>query len=259
MAAAPTSTFATARDTVLQNGEIESPEAPDSSYVEDISAALSQTENRVAAGASLEESHPQGPDVPVAPANAYSPDDAAVELVPDVSFVRDARRQAFWRSPMVRVLLTLLALALTVLLAFQFAVQQRDALASLEPRLKPVLQSVCEVLGCKVGPVRKIEALVIDSSTFNKVSDRVYRLSFSIKSTAVIAVAMPSLEVTLTDTQDQAVIRRVLTPLQFGMVSGLLGPGGEFSGAVTLQLTPLEAGSETARRIAGYRLLAFYP
>jgi Protein of unknown function (DUF3426) len=159
-------------------------------------------------------------------------------------------------------LLALLGLLLLTLLALQFAVQQRDRLAVLEPRLKPTLQMICDVLACHVGPVRQIEAIVIDSSSFNKVNDSVYSLSFAIKNTAATTVAMPSLEVTLTDTQDQAVIRRVLTPVQFGMASGLLAASAEFSGSLTLQLTPLETprdAGNVSRRIAGYRLLAFYP
>ena len=216
-------------------------ETADSSNVEEVVAALKTTDDSLAA-------------VPLA--------DAPEEAPADVSFVRDARRQAFWRRPLVRVLLVLLALLLMVLLALQWVVQQRDRLAVFEPRLKPALQMVCEVLACNVGPVRQIEAIVIDSSSFNKINDSVYRLSFAIKNTVAIEVAMPSLEVTLTDTQDQAVIRRVLAPVQFGMTSGLLGARAEFSGALTLQLTPLEAlrdAGNLSRRIAGYRLLAFYP
>jgi len=180
----------------------------------------------------------------------------------DVSFVRDARRQAFWRRPVVRTLLGCFAFLLIIFLLLQLAVQQRDRLAAFEPGLKPALQTVCEVLTCSVGPLHQIEAIVIDGSSFNKVNESVYRLTFSIKNTATFAVAMPSLEVTLTDTQDQAVIRRVLAPAQFGMVSGLLGASAEFSGALTMQLTPPEAsrdGGSVSRRIAGYRLLAFYP
>ena len=229
---------AAAADPDLQSASSGVLEAQDASYVEEVSAALKTSDDSLAA-----EPPPQVPDA----------------IPADVSFVRDARRQAFWRKPAVRVVLALLSLLLTVLLALQFAVQQRDNLSVFEPRLKPALQALCEVLACSVGPVRQIEAIVIDSSSFNKVNDSVYRLSFALKSTAVTTVAMPSLEVTLTDTQDQAVIRRVLTPAQFGVASGLLGAGAEFSGAVTLQLTPAEAGSATARRIAGYRLLAFYP
>jgi len=180
----------------------------------------------------------------------------------DVSFVRDARRQAFWRRPVVRTLLGCFAFLLIIFLLLQLAVQQRDRLAAFEPGLKPALQTVCEVLTCSVGPLHQIEAIVIDGSSFNKVNESVYRLTFLIKNTATFAVAMPSLEVTLTDTQDQAVIRRVLAPAQFGMVSGLLGASAEFSGALTMQLTPPEAsrdGGSVSRRIAGYRLLAFYP
>ena len=220
------------------------PEA-DTSYVQEVAAAFKVSDSPVVAAPVV--------DVPA---------EAADEVPADVSFVRDARRQAFWRRPLVRVLLVVLTLLLLAMLILQLAVQQRDTLAVLEPRVKPALQLVCGLLACNVGPVRQIEAIVIDSSSFNKVNDSVYRLSFTIKNTAATAVAMPSLEVTLTDTQDQAVIRRVLTPAQFGVVSGLLAASAEFSGALTLQLAPLEIPRDTgnvSRRIAGYRLLAFYP
>jgi predicted Zn finger-like uncharacterized protein len=196
----------------------------------------------------------------------------------DVSFVRDARRQAFWRKPVVRLVLGSASVLLTVLLILQVAVMQRDSLAVLEPRLKSVLQILCERLSCRVGPLRQIEAIVIDSSSFNKVNEAgVYRLNFALKNTGAAAVAMPSLEVTLTDSQDQPMLRSVLAPGQFGAGSagGLLAAGAEFSGVLNLQLatnaTPLDstptnlmpsnaaASPSAAMRVAGYRLLAFYP
>ena len=258
-AVAPAAAFAT--DTNLQSTSPSAspPEAADSSYVEDVSAALKSANSTLSVEPLLEVSAPTSAALQD---SIYPPNVPLKEMPADVSFVRDARRQAFWRRPLVRVLLVLLALLLTGLLVLQFAVQQRDRLAVFEPRLKPSLQIVCEMLACKVGAVRQIEAIVIDSSSFNKVNDSVYRLSFLIKNTASAVVAMPSLEVTLTDTQDQAVIRRVLAPAQFGVASGLLGASAEFSGALTLQLTPLEASRDAgsvSRRIAGYRLLAFYP
>jgi predicted Zn finger-like uncharacterized protein len=241
IAAAPAADLAASADAKPTNAGPNTANADDFSYAQEVAAALKSADSPVAA-------------TPLA--------DAPDEVSADVSFVRDARRQAFWRKPLVRALLVLVALLMMVLLALQMAVQQRDKLAVFEPRLKPALQMICEVLACNVGPVRQIEAIVIDSSSFNKVNDSVYALSFAIKNTAATAVAMPSLEVTLTDTQDQAVIRRVLTPAQFGMASGLLGASAEFSGALTLQLTPLETprdAGNVSRRVAGYRLLAFYP
>lgn len=225
----------------LQIASLNSPESADSYYVQDVAAALKESDTPVN-------------DAPLV--------DAPDEIPADVTFVRDARRKALWRRPLVRMMLVFLSLLLMSLLALQLAVQQRDKLAVFEPRLKPALQMICDVLACNVGPMRQIEAIVIDSSSFNKVNDSVYALSFVIKNTTATAVAMPSLEVTLTDTQDQAVIRRVLTPVQFGMPSGLLAASAEYSGALTLQLTPLETprdAGNVSRRVAGYRLLAFYP
>ena len=200
--------------------------------------------------------------------SSEAPSDALDDVPNDVSFVRDARRQAFWRKPLTRVVLGLSALLLLSLLALQVAVMQRDRLAALEPGLKPLLQMLCERLACQVGPVRQIEAIVIDSSSFNKISDAgIYRLSFTLKNAGSAAVAMPSLEVTLTDTQDQPVLRRVLSPAQFSTSNSLLAAGTEFSATLNLQVTsnPSPSPSETAAapgtllRVAGYRLLAFYP
>lgn len=194
------------------------------------------------------------------------PDDAPNDVSSDVSFVRDARRQAFWRKPLTRLVLGLSALLLTGLLVLQAAVMQRDKLAAFEPRLKPALQMLCEHLACNVGPVRQIEAIVIESSSFNKVNDAgVYRLGFALKNTGPAPVAMPSLEVTLTDTQDQPVLRRVLSPAQFNASNSMLAAGADFSSVLSLQIAanPSSADAATAPgaslRVAGYRLLAFYP
>ena len=107
-----------------------------------------------------------------------------------------------------------------------------DSLVAWEPRLKPGLQMLCQRLACTIGPVRQIEAIVIDSSSFNKINESgMYRLSFALKNTGAVSVAMPSLEVTLTDTQDQPVLRRVLSPVQLGAANNMLGASAEFSGA----------------------------
>ncbi len=187
----------------------------------------------------------------------------AADDAKDVSFVRDAKRRAFWRKPGVRVALGLFGIALVVLLVLQVLLQQRDSLAAADPVFKPWLQKLCEQLDCEVAPLRRMESLVIDSSSFNKVSADSYHLTFMLKNSGAVAVAMPSLEVTLTDTQDQALVRRVLTPAQFGSSSGLLGAGADFAGAVVMQV--LGADTQDAStpqgllRIAGYRILIFYP
>ena len=188
----------------------------------------------------------------IAPVASGPADDAAS----DVSFVRDARRQAFWRRRLVRATLVVTSLLLACILALQFAVYQRDALLALEPRLKPWVQQICDLFVCDLGPAQRIDAIVIDSSSFIKTNDSgSYQLSFSIKNSSAAAVAMPWLEVSLTDTQDQAVIRRVLSPEQFGATNRAVGANADFSTALTLQVRP----ELPPLRVAGYRLLAFYP
>ena len=206
---------------------------------------------------------------------AYSDVDSGMPGRPmehDVSFVRDARRKAFWRRPLTRWSLALLSLLLLATLVAQWAIQQRNTLAALEPRLLPALQALCGPLHCEIRPPRHIESLVIDSSTFNRIGPDAYRLSFVLKNTGVTPLEMPSLEVTLTDTQDQAVVRRVLAPAQFGARAPTLAAQSELAGLVIMKVagdagasastpspSPSTSASATSLRVAGYRVLAFYP
>jgi hypothetical protein len=84
-----------------------------------------------------------------------------------VTFVRDARRKAFWRRPGVRLALLLLVLLLAALAA-QVAVQERDRLAPWSPA-RPALQAPVRAAGCKHRARRaSIESIAIDSSGFNR-------------------------------------------------------------------------------------------
>jgi predicted Zn finger-like uncharacterized protein len=172
----------------------------------------------------------------------------------DVSFVRQARRRAFWRRPLVRMLLVLVGLALAALLALQFAYQDRDRLALAQPELRPALQRMCELLQCRLGAPRQIESLVIESSSFNRVRDDTYRLAFTLRNTARVPVAVPAMELTVTDAQDQPIARRVLLPADLGAPAEAIPPAAEWSrnAGVVVNL-PAPAA------VAGYRLLAFYP
>jgi predicted Zn finger-like uncharacterized protein len=218
------------------------------------------------------EGEPKAPVARLEPVNSEVAPEIP-DVVQDVSFLREARRSATWQQPKARGALAVAAFLLALLLVLQVTVQQRDAVAALEPGLKPWLQKLCAPWHCDVGPLRRIEAVVIDSSTFNKIDSDSYRLSFSIKNTGAVPVAIPSLEVTVTDNQDQALVRRVLTPAQLGAASILLSGGSEFAGAVIMQIdgTGLPTRDTSAAfdggtaepaaplRIAGYRVLAFYP
>lgn len=186
------------------------------------------------------------------------------ETPEDVSFVRDARRKAFWTAPWVRGALGMLSVLLLAALALQWTVHEKDTLAARHPQLVPLLQTLCAPLGCDVRLPRHIGAVVVDSSSFTRLGPEVYRLSFSLRNTSAIPLAMPSLEITLTDTQDRALVRRVLAPAQYGGAGALaaqsvqagsfsmkVSDGGQAENAAGLPSFPM--------RVAGYRILAFYP
>ena len=130
----------------------------------------------------------------------------------------------------------------------------RDRIAAFEPRVRPLIDWLCQHAGCTVAPLKRIEAIAIDSSSFKKDRDNAYRLNLAIKSSATVAIAMPSVELTLTDAQDQPVLRRVLTPSEMGAAE-VMAPLGEWSASLPISVT----ADNVAARIAGYRVVAFYP
>lgn len=214
-----------------------------------------------AARAGFTESALGEPEAPV-------PDDVQGD-VHEVSFVREARRDAFWRRPAVRVALGLAALVLLAALLLQVALFQRHTLAVSQAWLRPALDTLCAWLDCEIRPPQQIESVIIESSTFNKLAADTYRLKVVIRNAGAIPLALPSLELTLTDTQDQAQLRRVLTPAELGATGPTLAAGAEFSGVLAIRILnsppdPSASQTPTARpyaplRIAGYRVLAFYP
>ncbi len=176
--------------------------------------------------------------------------------IPKPSFLReDAQKASIWRRPVVRIALVILVLVLLALLGAQILIKERNRIAAMQPALRPILQALCVVAGCRVAPLRQIESIVIDSSSFSRVRDDTYHLGFALKNTAPIDVAMPAIELSLTDPQDQPVIRRVILPAEFGARSAVLAHSAVWNGSMALTVQT-DTG---AQRIAGYRLLAFYP
>ncbi len=165
-----------------------------------------------------------------------------------------ARKNGFWQRSSVRLTLVAFSVFLIGLLCVQFLVHERDRLAASSPVAKQFLAGACTVLGCSVSPLRQIQSVVIDSSSFVKVRGEVYRLQFTLKNSGPVEVAIPAMELTLTDLQDQPVVRKVLLPSDFGAKTDTLSAGGELSA-----MLPLGAKLNANERISGYRLLAFYP
>lgn len=185
------------------------------------------------------------------------PDVSPVDEVEPPAFMReaDSRRVSSGQRRVQDGLLLVCACALAALLPLQWVVQERDRIAASAPSLQPILEWVCVAAGCQISPMQSIDAVVIESSAFSKLQADVYLFSFSLKNTALVDIAAPSLELTLTDLQDQPLVRRVLSPEELGRPNQNLMTGVEWTGSKTLVIAP----SPVVSRIAGYRLLAFYP
>jgi len=169
-------------------------------------------------------------------------------------FVRQAQRRAFWRRRGVRAGLWLLSVLLLLGLALQWVLHERHRIAALRPDLKPVLDTLCQPLGCRVEPMRWIDALSIDSTTLARRGNGRYGLEVVVRNASAFELALPALELSLTDAREQLLLRRVILPADLGAPSGLVPARGQ----LTLRL---DVGVEApqADALAGYRTLLFYP
>ncbi len=173
----------------------------------------------------------------------------------DISFLREARGPAKNQSLLMRATWSLLSAALLLGVAGQIVLHERDHIAALRPDLRPWLQAICDRMNCSLSPWRKIESIVIDSSAFTRVHGDSYRLSLTLKNVEAVSVAMPALELTLTDTLDKPVIRRVLILSEINGEPESIAAGSERPVSLMMSVNP-PGGSD---RFAGYRILAFYP
>ncbi|MBK9439926.1 MAG: DUF3426 domain-containing protein [Comamonadaceae bacterium] len=186
----------------------------------------------------------------------HKPLNGVPELGTDhVSFLRESDRAPFGSSKVGRALLWWAALCLLFILLVQWLYWDRDRLATVHSELKPALQAYCRLMNCKIRAVKRVEAVSIDSATFNKSGPENYRLSFTIKNLSGLALAWPSIELTLTDIQDQVTVRRVFSPAELFVTDEDLLAGSDRSVSVVMKID----ASQTISPIMGYRLLAFYP
>ena len=182
---------------------------------------------------------------------------------PDLSFVRIAKSKAFWQRTAVTRPLSAACIGLAGLLFMQVVYSQRNHLAASNSALKSGFEAVCQTVGCVVEPYKNIDAFKIDSSSFQKVpatstentrSD-IFTLKLSLKNSADMPLAMPAVELTLTEAGDKPVLRRVLLAKELGFNGTTLAANGDWSGAATIAVTPNPA----AAPVSGYRVLLFYP
>jgi hypothetical protein len=111
-------------------------------------------------------------------------------------------------------------------------------------------------VGCELPYPTRSEHISVEATDLNPDTSQAgrYVLVVTLRNRARFDQAWPSLELTLTDRFDRAIIRRVLAPREWVPVAYAQLPALGALGEVTAQI-----GLETELPAAGYRLYAFYP
>jgi predicted Zn finger-like uncharacterized protein len=186
------------------------------------------------------------PVAPVAPASAASGEDWENRFAWDKP--RERQRESWMAGG---------ALVLALLLIGQAIWHFRDAIAAHFPATRAALVRACGFAGCAIRPLRDVAALSIESSDLQ--ADAAHRglliLAANVRNRASYAIAYPYLELTLTDAQDQAVVRRAFAPGEYA--GGTADVARGILGQSEMPIKLFIDASATSQ--AGYRLYLFYP
>ena len=171
---------------------------------------------------------------------------------PAPEFVRRAQREERWRGSGARLALWCVSAILMAGLVMQTANHFRDLLAARWPAVRPALAAWCEMASCRLEAPRRIEDISVESTALARVGTTdSFRLSVALRNRGAIVLALPSIELSLTDGSGLTVARKALGPRDFQITSSLLPAGGETS----LQLLV----SANNLRVSGYTVEVFYP
>ena len=178
--------------------------------------------------------------------------DESSDIAPAPEFVRHARRRARWQSPAMRGVQACAALALSAALGLQALHHQRNLVAARWPQSVPLLTSWCTLMACRIDAPSRIDDVAVESTALTRADvPDAFKLSVVLRNRGVVPVALPSVDLALTDTTGQLIARLMLAPHDFGAAPTSIRPGGESA----LQLV-LTTGSA---RVTGYVVELFYP
>jgi predicted Zn finger-like uncharacterized protein len=150
-----------------------------------------------------------------------------------------------------------IAFVLTLALLAQATYFFRVEIGTQLPGLKPQLEDYCTLLDCTVALPQKIDLIVIESSELESDPNQgnVVILHALVHNRAPHAQAYPSLELTLTDAQDQAIARRIFRAAEYLR----LGEDEKLGVPASRDLDIKVRLDTTDLKPSGYRLFLFYP
>lgn len=173
------------------------------------------------------------------------------DLTVDEPLVKRWKRKPFsWPAFAVSILLMLVLLGQSVYF-------MRTEIAALYPQTKPLLTQACHVFKCTVPLPQKIDLLTIDDSDMQEhlTYQNVLVFSSTLINHANFAQAYPNIELTLTNTEDEPVLRRTFKASEYlqNPSSAVTGIAAKEEMRIKLQLNTSDVA------VAGYRVSLHYP
>ena len=200
------------------------------------------------------------PEMEVATIAASAKADDVSASLPSPSYLNDAvektkKRPQYAAKPR-GWLWGLASLLLIVLAGLQSVYFLRDEIAIYYPDLKPYLVQACQQLSCSINLPKQIESIMIDDSDMQEDTDHagVVRFSSTLINQGSHVLAYPNLELTLTDTEDKPVLRRIFKPAEYLPTGSNVADGIRAGEQIRIQLAI--ATDDTA--VAGYRVFVTY-
>lgn len=195
-----------------ESAEPESAE-PESAVPESVEPQSVEPEQRRAAAAWAAQDHFAATSARDTSATAPVSEDADEEDAVDF-FAPDRRARGF--TSRGAAFASVVAVALSALLALQLTIGARDWLASRVPLLAPVLSTAMSPLGLRVQPPREPGALTIESFELQPAKDpSLFALSALLRNRTGHVVQWPALELSLLDGAGEVVVRKVLDPSDY--------------------------------------------
>ncbi len=147
-------------------------------------------------------------------------------------------------------------LLLTILAALQSIYFFRTKIAAEYPQFKPYLMQACGTLKCNIDLPKNLDLLSIDDSDMQESEQYQNVINFSslLINNANYTQAYPNIELTLTSTDDQPVLRRVFKPSEYLKASTNVANGIALREEERINL----AINVTDLVVAGYRILLVY-
>lgn len=170
------------------------------------------------------------------------------DLTADPKFQLTKPKRNIWL-----ILINIILLTLALLQSLYFL---RGKIAADYPQFKPYIVQACDYLRCTVDLPQQLDLLTIDDSDMQESEDYKDVINFSslIINKAEHVQAYPNIELTLTDTEDKPVLRKIVKPQEY-----LPANSNPVAGLAARQEQRIKLAINIHQlSVAGYRVLLTY-